>query len=159
MLGLTFQIGEHRLALDVRHITEVVPAVTLQEVVGGPPWLAGLCLYRGHVAPVIDLYRLLGAGECPRHLSTRIIFVRVPLDGEPRLLGLRASKVADIRELPTRGESEEANDSTDSSDRSNLGPVFVDRGEIIHLADLGGLLPESCRRAALRVSKELAAWT
>ncbi|MFQ3648953.1 MAG: chemotaxis protein CheW [Gemmataceae bacterium] len=144
MLALTFQIGAHRLALDIRRIREVVPRVELRPQAGGPPWLAGIFIYRGSPVPVIDLHRLLQAGECPAHLSSRIILV--PVEGG--LLGLLAAQVAELREvvppgsdLPTLGGPE-------------LGPLVVDNGTLLHLLDLERLLPESTRSLMLRMPKE-----
>ena len=95
MLVLTFQIGSDRLALDLRQVCEVVPRVQLRRPAGSPGWLAGLFVYRGRVVPVIDLHHLLRAGECPAHLSSRIILV--PLPGEKdTLLGLLAAQVAAV---------------------------------------------------------------
>ena len=62
-------------ALDIRRVREVVPRVRLRPVSGAPEWLAGLFVYRGQAVPVLDLHRLAGAGECPPHLSSRIILV------------------------------------------------------------------------------------
>ena len=102
MLVLTFQIGDNRLALDVRRVREVVPRVRLRPVSGAPAWLAGVFVYRGRVVPVLDLHRLAGGGECPPHLSSRIILVPhggQVAGGAERLLGLLATQVADIREV------------------------------------------------------------
>src|SRR4051812_9802751 len=101
MLVLTFQVGREALALDIHRVREVVPRVRLGPISGAPDWLAGVFVYRGQVIPVIDLHRLSGGAECPPHLSSRIILV--PLggpDGGERLLGLLATQVADIREIP-----------------------------------------------------------
>ena len=96
MLVLTFQVGKDRLALDIRRVREVVPRVELARAAGSPAWLAGSFVYRGRVVSVLDLHSLLGAGECPPHLSSRIILV--PVGGE-MLLGLLAAQVADIKEI------------------------------------------------------------
>ena len=88
MLALLFQIGSDRLALDVRRIKEVVPRVPLQTLACSPPGLAGTFIYRGRVIPVVDLHRLAGVGECPPHLSSRIILVPQPGSADGRLLGL-----------------------------------------------------------------------
>ena len=99
MLALTFQVGSDRVAVDVCRVREVIPRVRLTPAAGGPPWVAGAFVYRGRVVPVIDLYRLTGSGECPPHLSSRIILL--PLPDEPdALVGLLATEVANIRELP-----------------------------------------------------------
>src|SRR5437868_3285926 len=99
MLVLTFQVGQERLALDVRRIIEVVPRVRLQRPAGAPEWLAGLFVYRGFVLPVIDLHSLAAAGPCPPCLSSRIIIVPHFWQGEQRLLGLLAAQVADVRDI------------------------------------------------------------
>src|SRR5262245_23385734 len=84
MLALIFHIGTARLALDVRRVKEVVPRVQLQVLAGSPPWLAGAFVYRGQVVPVLDLHQLVGAGDCPPHLSSRIILVPQPGGDEGR---------------------------------------------------------------------------
>jgi chemotaxis-related protein WspB len=154
MLVLTCQVGDARLAIDVREVQEVVPRVCLQRVAGGPTWLAGVFIYRGQVVPVIDLHRLTAAGECPAHLSSRIILVRQAVDGVKRLLGLLAAQVADIREMqpPAPTQSRFAVEG-----QADLGPVIADGREIVHLVELERLLPESSRRQLALVSRELPA--
>jgi chemotaxis-related protein WspB len=151
MLVLTFQIGSNQLALDVRRIREVVPRVRLQEVAAGPPWLAGVFIYRGRVVPVLDLHRLFGAGECPPHLSTRIILVPCVLDGEERLLGLLAAQVADIREMHPPSQ---APTRLGVPGQPDLGQVLVDGRDIVHLVDLGRLLPDAYQRQLAMVPRE-----
>jgi len=152
MLVLTFQIGTTCLALDVRRIHEVVPRVRLQSVAGGPPWLAGVFVYRGHVVPVIDLHRLIGNDECPAHLSTRIILVPHPLGGEQRLLGLLAAQVADVRNIEAPSQPQAR---LSAPGRPELGPVLVDGRQLVHLVDLSRLLPESHQQQLGPVPTEL----
>ncbi|MEI7686571.1 MAG: chemotaxis protein CheW, partial [Planctomycetota bacterium] len=103
MLALTFQIGDEKLAIDIRRVREVVPRVRLLRVSGNPHWQAGVFVYRGEVVPVIDLHRLAGAEPCPPHLSSRIILIAARRgESEERLVGLLASQVADTRELPAQ---------------------------------------------------------
>jgi chemotaxis-related protein WspB len=136
MLALTFQIGSHQLALDIRRVREVVPRVELRSQSGGPPWLAGLFIYRGCAVPVVDLHHLLGAGECPPHLSSRIILV--PVEGG--LVGLLAAQVADLREVTPAGPG------LPSLGGPDLGPLVVDNGAMIHLLDVDRLLPPATRQ-------------
>jgi chemotaxis-related protein WspB len=152
MLVLTFQIGSTCLALDVRRIHEVVPRVRLQQLACGPPWMAGVFIYRGHAVPVLDLHRLIGNEECPAHLSTRIILVPHPLGGEQRLVGLLAAQVADVRniELLSQPETRLA-----APGRPDLGPVLVDGRQLVHLVDLSRLLPESHRQQLALVPTDL----
>jgi chemotaxis-related protein WspB len=154
MLVLTFQIGNDRLALDIRRVREVVPRVRLERVAGSPPWLAGLFVYRGKVVPVLDLHRLLDAGECPPHLSSRIILV--PLTPQPAircvgdkghedevLVGLLAAQAADIRDVP---DAPRAMPGFNAPGRPDLGLTLVDEEGILHLLDLQRLLPEPVLR-------------
>jgi chemotaxis-related protein WspB len=155
MLVLTFQIGNDRLALDIRRVREVVPRVQLDRPAGSPAWLAGMFVYRGRVVPVIDLHRLLGAGECPPHLSSRIILVPLgvcsiaprsagtPQEEDEHLVGLLAAQVADVREVRPGGE---ALPSFHAPGRPDLGLTLVDEGGILHLLDLDSLLPEALQR-------------
>src|SRR5437763_5879965 len=128
MLALTFQIGEEKLALDIRRVREVVPRVRLRPVGGAPDWLAGVFVYRGEVVPVIDLHRLAGAGECPGHLSSRIVLVPQPRPGGERLLGLLATQVADIREV---GDGAGALPVLAADGRADLGPVLADGAGVL----------------------------
>ncbi|MBX9654059.1 chemotaxis protein CheW [bacterium] len=151
MLGVTFQIADNRLALSVRSIVEVVPSVGLKDVLGGPAWLAGIALYRGHVVPVIDLYRLANAGKCPEHLSTRLIIVRINGEGDQRFIALRASNVDEVSELPDVVESED----TPPSDQPDFGRMMVHEGQVIRVLDLDRLIPRSYRKEMEELTGEL----
>jgi chemotaxis-related protein WspB len=153
MLVLTFQIGSNRMALDVRRVREVVPLIRLQPVGSAPAWLAGVFIYRGGVVPVIDLHRLLGAGECPPHLSTRIILVSDSRAGADQLLGLLATQVADIRDV---GAPAPSSASWTVPGQPDLGQVLVDGREILHLVELSRLVPESYQRLLAMVPAELS---
>lgn len=141
MLCLTFQIGADQFALDIRQVREVVPRVWLHRPAGAPPWLAGTFVYRGHAVPVLDLHRLLGAGECPPHLSSRIILTPWPGAEDVALLGLLAAQVADLREISGRSEVAPAL----AGGGGALGPAVVEGGAVVHLVDLARLLPEGAR--------------
>jgi chemotaxis-related protein WspB len=138
MLALVFQVGKDKVAVDVRRVREVVPRVSLTPVNGGPAWIAGVFVYRGRVVPVVDLHRLAGAGECPPHLSSRIILFPYPLDVPESLVGLLATRVAEIRDIrpglvqPLPGEA----------GRPGLGPALPDGAGILRLLDPDWLLEQ-----------------
>jgi chemotaxis-related protein WspB len=154
MLVLTFQIGSDRLALDVRRVREVVPRVRLNPVACASEWLAGVFVYRGRVVPVIDLHRLVGAGACPPHLSTRIILVTRSADGDDRLIGLLAARVDDVRQVTPPAEQPTP---LGAPGRPDLGPILVLDRELVHLVELDRLLPDSHEGQLALVPKELPA--
>ena len=132
MLYLIFQVGDQRLALDVRRVREVVPRVPLQRPPTAPPWHAGVFVYRGAVVPVVDLHRAMGAGECPEHLSSRIILVERA--GGGALVGLLAAQVVDVRQLDAAG-----------------GAALADAGGILHVVAPDDLLPRESYDLAPRM--------
>ncbi|MFM8270818.1 MAG: chemotaxis protein CheW [Gemmata sp.] len=138
MLSLVFQVGPDKVAVDVRRVREVVPRVQLTAVHGAPLWIAGVFVYRGRVVPVVDLHALAGVGECPPHLSSRIILFPYPLDIPESLVGLLATQVAEIREIrpglvqPIPGPP----------GRPSLGPALADGQGILRLLDPDWLLAQ-----------------
>ncbi len=144
MLVLTFQIGSERVGLDIQTVREVVPQVRLKPLHGGPPWLAGVFVFRGMVVPVIDLHDLTGQGPCPQHLSSRIILVPQtdPHTGVERLLGLLTSRVSELRTL-SAGFSTIAQTLTPGG--IGLGTVITDELGIFRLLDPDKLLPPADR--------------
>jgi chemotaxis-related protein WspB len=155
MTVLTCQVGREPLALDIRRVREVLPRVRLRHVSGAPEWLAGAFVYRGRVIPVIDLHRLAGAGECPPHLSSRIILVpHTSAGGDERLLGLLATQVADIREVRP-SETSLPRLATDGA--VDLGPVVADGPGLLRLLDPDRLLPEMAWRQLLELPEEVGA--
>jgi chemotaxis-related protein WspB len=136
MLALTFQVGSDRVAVDVTRVREVVPRVRLTPMSGGPAWLAGQFVYRGRVVPVIDLHRLAGAGECPLHLSSRIILFPNPTGAGDSLVGLLATQVADIREI----QANQLPPTAPRPERPGLGPALPDGAGILRVLDPDALL-------------------
>jgi chemotaxis-related protein WspB len=137
MLALVFQVGADRVALDVRRVREVVPRVRLRPLTGGPAWLAGVFVYRGRPVPVIDLHRLVGAGECPAHLSSRIVLVPHPAAGPDALVGLLATQVDDVRTVPEPADT----DPLLAAGDAGLGLPVVVGAEVFRVLDPDRLLP------------------
>jgi chemotaxis-related protein WspB len=155
MMVLTFQVGREPLAVDIRRVREVLPRVRLRPVSGAPDWLAGAFVYRGRVIPVIDLHQLAGAGECPPHLSSRIILVpHASPDGSERLLGLLATQVADIREVQS---DERELPRLASGQAVDFGPLIADGPGLLRIVDPDRLLPDTAWRQLLALPAEVGA--
>jgi chemotaxis-related protein WspB len=144
MLVLMCAASGNRYALDARHVVEVVPRVRLECVAGSPDWLAGVCVYRGQVTPILDLTYLATAKCCPSRWANRIIVV--PIDeGDSRLLcGLIVEQVT-VAQLASIPESRATSPALGGAP---WGPVLLDADGLFQLLELPRLLSHE-RRAAL----------
>ncbi len=124
------------MAIDVRKVLEVVPRIRSTPANGAPAWIAGVFVYRGRAVPVVDLHRLMGVGDCPPHLSSRIVLVRDPAGGPESLVGLLATKVAEIREI----DPGLARLLPSQADRPGLGSMLPDGSGLLRLLDPDELL-------------------
>jgi chemotaxis-related protein WspB len=143
MLVLTFKVGPEPVGIDIRRVQAVIPWVTLQPFHGQPEWLAGVFVYHGRIVPVIDLFRLTGHGDCPIHLSSRIILL--PLERD-RLFGILAAQVAQLRDLPEMARSESL-----ASD-IRLGPAVADGPVHLRLLDPDRLVSAEARQVLLSIA-------
>ncbi len=91
MMLLLFTVGEDRFGLEVKHVVEIVPYVTLKRLVGAPECVTGLFNYRQDIVPVVDLSAMLTGVPAQANLSTRIILVDYTVaDGGRHIVGLLA---------------------------------------------------------------------
>lgn len=93
----TFYCGRQRLGLMRDEIVEALDGSQLRPIPNAPAWHAGLLMYRDMPLPVIDLGRLLNAGQCPN--ARNVIAVRAVETGQ--LFGLLVEELADIPEIAT----------------------------------------------------------
>lgn len=80
---LRLRLQEMQCAIDLSFVERVFPLVALQQVPGGPRYLAGLMNYRGESLAVVDLGLWLGMAEGePYSLDTPIVLCH---DGQTRV--------------------------------------------------------------------------
>ena len=90
---LIFRLGMERYALELDHLTEVLPYRGCARVPGAPPEFLGVVNVRGELRPVADLGRIVsGADEGE------------PRDGPGFLLMLRRKAGVKVDELESLGE-------------------------------------------------------
>jgi twitching motility protein PilI len=77
--GVTFRLGNVRLACNIERIGEILPCPQATPVPGAKPWIVGLANVRGELLTVIDLARYLTG-------------VRSPIKGSSRLLATSLNK-------------------------------------------------------------------
>lgn len=137
MLHLLLHAGPERLAVPAAAVAEVLPAVVLHPLPGGPGWVAGVFRRRGAVVPVVDLHKLVTGRPCPDTLHARIVLVDHPTAAGPKPLGLLAERAGDLRDLPAGGGFAPPGDA----DRPDLGPLSADADGVLRLTDPARLLP------------------
>src|SRR5690606_250506 len=91
----TFYCGQQRLGLMREEIVEALDGPQLRPIPHAPAWHAGLLMYRETPLPVIDLGRLLNAGQGTS--ARNVIAVRAAETGQ--LFGLLVEELADIPEI------------------------------------------------------------
>lgn len=143
MLLLMFRAGGNRYAIDSRHVSEVLPQVTLHHLAGAPDWLAGVLIYRGTSLRVVDLVRLIEGPSCPNRLSSRILVLRVELAGAVRQFGLLAEQVG-LYETCADGTQSDESDAKPTV----WGTLHFDSQGVFQRMDIAGLLSEE-RQLAL----------
>lgn len=150
MLVLLFSIGEDRYGLPAAAVFEVTPLLKLKKLPGVPAFVAGLCNFRGHAMPVLDLAVLAGGRPCRPLLSTRMIVVNYTLaDGSVRPLGLLAERATEtVRIVPAELQSA----GVLAAGAPFLGKVSVGASVLVQLVDVSGLL--SAEAVALLFSAE-----
>ncbi|MDH3190708.1 MAG: chemotaxis protein CheW [Acidimicrobiia bacterium] len=147
MLILAIRIGDQTYAVPTRWIVEVVPLVSLRAVPQAPPYLAGVCNYRGRIAPVIDLGQLLHGQPCHRRLSTRIVFVEDPVSQE-HLLGLIAEGVTETLELD---DGDYRGTTVRAEETPYLGAVVQHEVGLIQMVEVAALMAPERRLPELLV--------
>lgn len=145
MLVLLCQAEGQRYALDPREVVEVTPRVGLRPVPGAPDWIAGLCVYRGQVTPVIDLAYLTTGCRCPVRWSNRILFLTVPGGEASRLCGVLVGSVT-TGEMPEQQRAA----ATGPACVTPWGPVLLDEQGTFQVLNTSRLLsPERCAQLFL----------
>jgi len=71
--GITFGLGDTRLACKIERITEILPCPQSTPVPGAKPWIVGLANVRGELLTVIDFTRYLTGVRTPIRASSRLL--------------------------------------------------------------------------------------
>jgi len=144
MLFVQFQIGSDRYALEAKCVVEVIPLLALKQMPQAPRGVAGLFNYRGEAVPALDLPMLTTGEPAVPRLSTRIIIVRLDINGlGPRLVGVIAENATGMMR---RSPEDFVNTGITSGTAPFLGPVLLDDRGVIQWVQEQKLLPEKLRR-------------
>lgn len=91
---LVFALGTERYAIELSHLSEVLPHRECTAVPGAPPALLGVINVRGDIQPVVDLRRLLDLA--PGTLTTGYVLM---LRDQDRQIGIRVDNVEEVRQI------------------------------------------------------------
>jgi purine-binding chemotaxis protein CheW len=96
---LTFRLQGEIFALGVEQVSEVIDPLPMTRVPRAGPLVPGLVNVRGSVVPVMSLRHRLGAPEAEATADTRMIVLRVALEGEQVTLAVTADSVERVLEI------------------------------------------------------------
>jgi len=71
--GITFGLGDTRLACNIERITEILPCPQSTPVPGAKPWIVGLANVRGELLTVIDFTRYLTGARSQVRPNSRVL--------------------------------------------------------------------------------------
>lgn len=71
--GVTFALGESRLACNIDRINEILPVPASTPVPGAKPWIIGLANVRGSLLTIVDLLWYLTGVRSPVTQRTRLL--------------------------------------------------------------------------------------
>lgn len=71
--GITFGLGDTRLACSIERITEILPCPPATPVPGAKPWIVGLANVRGELLTVIDFARYLTGARSQVRPNSRVL--------------------------------------------------------------------------------------
>lgn len=142
MLLVLFNIGTERFGVDARDLSEILPSVPLQPVMGMPAGIAGLLLHRDALVPVIDLELMTAGTPCEQKLSTRILVAPYRHGPDGALIGLRVGRANDTITVDPK-ELEET--GLTPTEPPAFGPVLRRGLQTIQLVKLEQLLSDAVR--------------
>ena len=71
--GITFGLGETRLACNIDRVAEILPCPQSTPVPGAQSWIVGLANVRGELLTVIDLKRFLTGNRAQIRSNSRLL--------------------------------------------------------------------------------------
>ncbi|WP_455198553.1 chemotaxis protein CheW [Kaarinaea lacus] len=129
MLFAQFYLDEYRYVISTANVVEIVPGIRLTPIPKVPPYIAGLCNYRGFSVPVIDLCELFLNRPCNKNLSSRIIFLDSKRPGiKNNLVGLMVEKATEIQNID---EGSFVDSGIHNEDMPFIGPVVADNHGLV----------------------------
>jgi purine-binding chemotaxis protein CheW len=154
---LRLALGEHRYAVGIEHVREILKVTQLTALPLMPPFVRGVMNLRGAVVPVIDLGARLGLGEATLQRRSCVVIVEVLTPAEPRsqTLGLLVDAVHEVADVPASGLEAAPPLGTDIAVEYLDGMARL-RGEIVPVLALARVLDEDTLAAEISAHARIA---
>jgi twitching motility protein PilI len=132
--GVTFSLGETRLACSVDRVHEFLPPPPVTRVPGTKPWILGLANVRGDLITIVDLSHYLDGERTAITVRSRLL--AASLRGRP--VGLLVDEVFGQRSF-TSDEAAQPNISETSPLHAFINKQYKTHQEIWQVLDLDAL--------------------
>jgi purine-binding chemotaxis protein CheW len=136
---LTFAVAGEELAMTLGCVEEVVACGRITRVPSMPRFVRGAMNLRGRALAVIDLAAKLGFAETVVTRWTCLLAVRVPIQGEPTLLGVLVDAVNQLHDVPREQVEPTPSFGTSVHPDYVRGVLHVD-GQLVLVLDIARIL-------------------
>ncbi|MFD1744488.1 chemotaxis protein CheW [Rhizobium helianthi] len=96
---LTFDIAGEMFALEAVKVQEILDLLPETSVPGAKAFVASVINFRGKVIPLADIRLAFGMEATKPTIDSRIIVIKLDVDEEPTLVGIRTDKVHEVTTL------------------------------------------------------------
>jgi len=126
---IPFDINDTYFAVDIEHIVEIIPLVTIEKIIDANPQLSGVINYRGVLIPIVDLKKFFYNENSSFLLSTRIIIYNY----KEQVIGLIVENLTDTLELD---QNELIKDTQILSGSNYIKSYFIEDDKTIKMIDV-----------------------
>jgi len=93
---VTLGVAEERFAVPVERVQEILQVQRIARMPNAPPYFLGIIDVRGRSIPVVDLRLKLGLAAGQDTENTRIIVLRIDVEGRDVTIGLKTDRVFEV---------------------------------------------------------------
>jgi purine-binding chemotaxis protein CheW len=127
-------VGGRSLAIALSDVLEVMRPLPVQTLPGMPPFVRGMAMIRGRVAPVIDASTLIGATDSsPSRFVSLSVTGRIVVLAVDRVIGVETLSDDDVSDLPPLV----------SAERDVFAAIGTLDAELLLVLDSAHLVPDS----------------
>ena len=132
---VVLRLGEHRLALSIDNVGEILELPEYSSVPGAKPWILGLANIRGNLVTICDLLWFLSGERSPLSMRSRLVVTNV----QKHPIGLLVDEVLGQRHYDS-SESSRTNSYKKTDLNQYVSMAFDPKGEAWGFFDLENLL-------------------